>query len=115
MPLNKKSLFDRLDLMFWLPENWDGFGTPPICKTVYNLTHEMIEYIEVDVDMNIYVGVEPEGSLFSDIRRPQDKICRVELRVLPDGKIEYEEIRNSKVLNAGAFILSYETINDILR
>lgn len=115
MPLNKKQLLDRLELMFWLPDDWDGFGSPPITKKVLDVSKQMIDYVEVDVDMKIFVGVEPEGSLFCDIRRPADKLCRLELVVLPEGTLEYTDYREFIIISEGAFLLTYETINDILR
>lgn len=115
MPFNREQLLDRLEKMFWLPNDWDGYGSIPIAKKVHDVAKDMITYIEVDVDMRIFVEVDPEGALFCDITRPNNKICRMELVVLPEGNIEYVELRESDVISQGSFLLSHTTINDILR
>jgi hypothetical protein len=114
MPSNKENLIDRLDKMFWLERDWDGFGTGPICKKSHDVAIQMINYIEVDVTIKVFVGVEPEGSVFVEITK-QDSPTRIELVVMPDGSIEYEELQEAKLISRGGFLLSFEAINEILR
>ncbi len=97
MPIDKKALLDRLEAMFWLPNA------------------DMVRYIEIDVEIRAFVGIEPEGSVFFDITRPGDDANSIELTILPDGSIEYVELRGTQVVCEAGFHLSYETINDILK
>jgi hypothetical protein len=114
MPLNKEALINRLHEMFYLPLDWDGFNSFPICKKVHDVARDMIDFIQVDVNLRIFVGVEIDGSLFCEIRRASNPHCRIELTILPDGLIDYVEIRDADILSEGSLMLSYEAINDIL-
>ena len=100
--------------MFWLMNNWDGFGTTPISRKAHDVSLNLVSYIDIDVDAKIFVGVEIEGSVYFEIYRSPQR--RFELTVKPDGQIEYEEIDPTKaeLLNRGAFILTPENINEVL-
>jgi len=116
--LNKKKLLDRLALMAALPDDWDGFGSIPISDKVYDVSNSMIKMIQVDIDLDIYVGVKIDGSLYAEAFSPNSihdfNSKRIEITVLPDGMIDYVDRKNLKVISLGSFYLSSETINDIL-
>lgn len=113
MPLDKKALKDRIEQMFWLEKDWDGCGSLPISKKVYDISKQMIDLIDVntEVKIKIFVGVVVEGSLYLEANRGDNKI---ELTVNPDGIIDYNEINNDNIVSSGTFVLSPETINSIL-
>ena len=115
MAFNKQQTLDRLEKMFWLPNDWDGCGSIPICKKVYDIGKQMIQFIDADVELKIFVGVKTEGSLYCEISRNNSNLdSRIELCVLPDGIIEYTDLVGLDVASKGSLLLSYDRINELM-
>lgn len=114
MLANKESLKSRIENMFWLNDDWDGFGSSPISKKSHDISILLISYISVDATVKVLVGVEIPGSVHFDIFRETNR--KFEMIVKPDGEIEYTEydIKSYKILSQGAFILTSININEIL-
>jgi hypothetical protein len=99
--VNKVALFKQIDEMFWLPPNWDGFGTKAIAKTVHKVAYDLVDWADDSYKMRVYVGVEPEQSLWGELWFRDRKW---EFTILKSGTIEYCEFCGDKILYHGAFL-----------
>lgn len=98
--------------MLILPVDWDGFGTSPICDKVHNIATQMLNFLPESLfGLQIFVGVNNEGSLYLefDLNRKT-----VEMTILEDGTIHYDEIIAGVIVGSGSFLLTKEHLNRIV-
>jgi hypothetical protein len=110
--INKNKLTSRLDEMLMLPLDWDGFGTTPISPKVHCIARQMIEFLPVTLyGLKIFVGVNNEGSLFMEFDLNHKF---VEMTIMPDGTIHYDEVVAGVQIGSGSFYLNKEQLDSIL-
>ena len=116
MSIDKDAIISRIEHMFWLEKDWDGFGTGPITRKAFDIATDLINFITwEDIEVKSFVGVKVEGSVYLEITRPENR--RFEITIKPDGEIEYAELNSEscKIICRGSFLLNHDIINDVLK
>jgi hypothetical protein len=100
--------------MLCLSQDWDGFGTGPIHKNVYNTGKKFIESLNRSdvVGVRIFVGVNMPGSLFVEIIQIGR---RIEITINTDGTIFFDEFLAGVHCGAGMFVLTADKLDELLR
>lgn len=99
--------------MLCLTENWDGFGTGPISDPVYRIAKRLVILLDRDdvKEARVFVGVNTPGSLFVVV----DQLCRqIEMTVVDNGDIFFDEFIGGVYSGAGMFVMSDERIEALL-
>lgn len=110
--IDKGKLRKRLDAMLELPSDWDGFGTEPLNPKVHTVAHNLFDLLSESLfGLKIFVGPIDAGSLYLefDLNR---KI--IEMTIMEDGMIHYNEIIAGVEVGSGSFFLEKSHLDALL-
>jgi hypothetical protein len=99
MPQPLRRMIDEVDELANLPENWDGYGSPPIQSAVRRTAYKLVELLDNLGLPNPHFAPVSGGGLQLEWQKEKREL---ELEIFPNGKVSFLMVEDSGEMNEGA-------------
>jgi hypothetical protein len=99
MPPPFQRMIDEVDELADLPENWDGYGSPPIQSAAKETAYRLVELLDQLGMPNPHFAPVSGGGLQLEWQKGK---CELELEILPTGEVSFLTVEESGEMNEAA-------------
>lgn len=99
-------LIAELEELAELPENWDGYGSPPIQPPVKKTAYQLLEFLEKLVMPSPHVAPVSGGGLQLEWQAGKREL---ELEIFPNGEVSFLTVETSGEMEEGTFSADFRT------